>query len=430
MAADPALRKLYVLGANGSLTVVNGDTNEVAAIEMQWLGFGGGRCGGCLSGQGHTPAVNPNNHMVYLPAGGGMVRVVNGYDNSGVGSVAVGGEPLAAAVMPTSNLVYIANNTSTIPVINSNTNTVFAEISLAGSNAGGNAPVIDVQCDTCGNLVYALRGDGCVSIIDGATHRLKKTFRPEGGAAAIAVDSFLGLLYVIDSAGCAVNVYNTCKRVGVLPVPVHMNMRLSALAVNSVTHLVYIADSGCGVAYIADGGMGNLVATVPVGGDPFAAAVLCCDQECPPGSGCNCGESSAAAMGILTVGGNAQPLVCAVCVAFPNILLEEGGAAFLGDDTHVEIRTPGLYSLTVRVPLRSVENGAFELRYALCVNNAAVFEDRLMGAGPAFQTGFGQFYVRLAPGDVISVPVASYEADCPEGQQIVNAYLAVLRLGK
>jgi len=425
MAADSTLRKLYVQGTDGSLTVVDGDANAVA-------GFGSWRESSAASfAQKRTPAVNPSNHLVYVPVDG-VVRVLNGYDNSSVTHISVGGDPSVAAVMPNTNLVYIANHTNTIPVINSNTNTIYTEIKLSGPAARDNAPVVDLQCDVCCNLIYALRGDGSITVINGVCNQPENTFLPEGGATAMAVDSFLGLLYVIDSGGRAVEVFNACKPVGALPISVNRSTRLSALAVNNTTHLVYVADGGNNTAFVADGGSRSLVATVPVGGNPFAAAVLCCEADCPPGSGdCGCCGESTPGPGVFAAEGTVQPLDGSACIAFPNILLDEGGVALLCDPAHAEIQKPGLYALTVRIPVHSA-GGDFDLRYALCVNDAAVFEDRLAclnGCGPSYQTGFGHFYVRLAACGCVSLPVLSFTSENPAAQQLMRAYLAIARLG-
>jgi hypothetical protein len=401
-----------------------------------------GGCANCNCGQERSPAVNPNNHLVYVPGSGGMVHVFSGYDNSSVGTVYVDGNPTAAAVNPNTNLVYIANNTGTIPVVNSNTNTVVSEVRPPSC-----VPVVDIQVNPCTNQIYALRRDGSILIINGTCNCVENTFRPDCGASAIALDPSLGLLYAINSSHRAVSVFNACDFIGTLPLPVNGKTHLSSLAVNSATHLVYVTDSGNNVTFVADGGMRTLVETAPVGSAPHGAAVLACDGECPTGGGCcgNCGgsgcsgscsnaapivQAAPAPFGIFTAGNAEQPLYtggdAGGFVEFSNVLLDEGDIALQRDAAHIEVQQPGLYELTARVPLHSAA-GAFRFRCALQINGAAVFEETLLGGGA--QTGHGQFYARLAKGDSLSVPILEYSTQTPQGERIVNPYLALRLIG-
>ena len=273
LAADPALRKLYVTDAHdGSLRVVDAGTGAVTASIPVGKGAG-------------FPAVNPNNRLVYVPvSGSGAVAVVNGFTDTVLSAVPVGGAPLAAAVNPRTNLVYIATGAGTVPVINSNTNAIFAQVPLPGGLTAR-----DVTADACNNRVYVLCDDGCVVQVNGTTNAVEEVFRPGEGASAAALDPGLGLLYL--ASGSEVLVYGLCtlKQAGTLPLPPAAQPR--RIAVNGITHLVYITDAN-GTVYAADGGANSLVRAVTGGARPLDVAVLNCEAGCP-----SCGNVCGGACG-------------------------------------------------------------------------------------------------------------------------------------
>ena len=270
LAADPALRRLYVTDADdGYLRVVDADTGSVTA--MIPVGAGAG-----------FPAVNPNNRLIYVPVASGSVVVINGFTDSVLTAVTVGGTPTAADVNPRTNLVYIANGTGTIPVINSNTNAVFAQVTLPEGLTAR-----DFAVDPCGNNIFVVCGDGSVVMVNGTINAVDKVFRPVQGAVAAALDPGLGLLYL--ASGNQVLVYDlcTCEAVGALPLDAPPAQQPQRIAVNGITHLVYVTDAN-GVTYVADGGANSLVSAVTGGAQPYDAAVLNCEAECPA-CGCACG---------------------------------------------------------------------------------------------------------------------------------------------
>jgi len=281
LAADPGLRKLYVTDAAGSnLWAVDAGSGAVTAVPV---GAGAG-----------FPAVNPNNRMVYVPLAGGSVAVVNGFDNQLLSSVPVGGTPTAAAVNPRTNLVYIANGTGTVPVINSNTNAVFAEVTLPDGLTAS-----DVSIDPCSNCVYVLCADGSMAVVNGSTNEVQKVFRPGEGATALALDQGLGLLYL--ASGSQVLVYDMCtfEEVGALDLGLPAGAQARRIAVNGITHLVYVTDTN-GTVHVADGGANTQVNSFPGSAQPYDAAVLNCEPPCPScGGPCCCEKGSTGAAAAL-----------------------------------------------------------------------------------------------------------------------------------
>ena len=268
LAADPGLRKLYVTDACGPcLWVVNADTGAAAGVHV---GAGAG-----------FPAVNTNNRLVYVPLAGGSVAAVNGFTNQLLSVVPVGGTPMAAAVNPRTNLVYIANGTGTAPVINSNTNTIFARIQLPGGLTAS-----DVAADPCGNNIFVLGAEGSVAVVDGTSNAVREVFRPGQGAAAMALDPGLGLLYL--ASGNQALVYSLCTytQAGVLALELPPGAQALRLAVNGLTHLVYVTGSD-GMVHIADGGANVPVNSFPGGAQPYDVAVFDCEAPCPA---CGCSQ--------------------------------------------------------------------------------------------------------------------------------------------
>ena len=273
LAADPGLRRLYVTDTDsGTLRIIDANTGEVTAPVPVGAGAG-------------FPAVNTNNRLIYVPvADGGSVAAVNGFNGRVICHVSVGGAPVSAAVNPRTNLVYIANGTDSVPVVNSNTNTVFARIRLPDG-----LKARDAACDPCGNNVYILCGDGSVVLVCGTGGTAERVIRPAQGASALALDQGLGLLYL--ASGSRVLVYDMCKfrQVGALPLGNPPAAQPRRIAVNSVTHLVYVTDAN-GFIYIADGGTNTQVAALPGGAQPYDIAVLNCEAPCPPCGNNRCGD--------------------------------------------------------------------------------------------------------------------------------------------
>jgi len=198
---------------------------------------------------------------------------VNGFNDQLLSFVPVGGAPAAVTVNPRTNLVYVANGTNTIPVINSNTNAIFAQVSLPdGLTARGSV------AEPCGNNIFVLCNDGSVALLNGTSNTVECVFRPGEGASAAAVDPGLGLLYL--ASGNEVLVYGLCtlNQVGVLSMSTPPPAQVMRMAVNGITHLVYITDA-YGTAYIVDGGANTQVNAVA--GGARDVAVLNCEAPCP-----------------------------------------------------------------------------------------------------------------------------------------------------
>ena len=289
LAADPALRKVYALAQDGILTVIDGNANTVETTIA--LPTSGSRTAVPI-------AVNPNNHLVYIPnPTEEAVDVVDGRTDTLLTVVPVDGNALSAAVDPRTNLVYIGT-TNGITVINSNSNQVVTQL-LPGTE------VTTVLADACTCRILASDNFGNLYAIDSRTGSVIDAELLSGGIRAMALDASLGLLYVIDSLGNEVGVYDVCtlQQVGTLPLSTGGGSNLTGIAVDSRNHLVYVADSGLNQTYVVDGGMNQQLAVVPAtgGGSQLAtAAALACPgpcSKCCSGGGGGGGEGPTGATG-------------------------------------------------------------------------------------------------------------------------------------
>ena len=425
LAQDCALCRVYAVNAQGSLLSVI-DTATLKLIANVPLGTAAR-----VSASVVHPAANPNNHSVYIPVPGqGSLAVVSGFDNSVITTVGVGGSPVAAAVSQRTNLVYVANNTNTIPVINSNNNSVFTNIVLPGS-----AVVTDITADSCDNKIYALRSDGSIAVINGASNTVCDIITPPGGAAVIALDPSIALMYVINQARNEVLIYDTCtlQQIGTLDIPSNADTQFTQLAVNYLTHLVYVTDSGNNKTFVVDGGLNSVVAEVPQSGNAIVA--LNCNLNCPVCSrgGCCCCDTPAtseAALGILTLSGDEQVPASGQPVRFCQIKLDQGNIAQALGENRVQVQQSGVYELHLRLPLCATQPGSCYLHYAMRVNDNILLEDELHHNGDGqLRTAHAHHYERLSPGDIITVPVINYRPN-HRTDVMKQAYLSVRLIGQ
>ena len=269
LAADPALRKVYALMPDGTLAVIDGNTNTVIATIA-------------LSPGSYTSAlpfaVNPNNHLVYIPnPGTDLVNVVDGRTNTLLGTLVVDGGTFGAAVDPSTNLVYVGT-TNGITVINSNSNQVVTQL-LPGTE------IAELHADVCTCRIIARDFSGNLYSLNARTGAVIDTVNLPDGAGAMGLDASLGLLYVVNPTTQEVGVFDVCtlQQVGTLPLSTEGGSALSSIAVDSRNHLVYVVDSGLNQTYVVDGGMNQELAVVPAtepGSQLAVATTLACPGPC------------------------------------------------------------------------------------------------------------------------------------------------------
>jgi len=279
LASDPALRKVYALSADGTLTIIDGSTNTM--IDTFHLP-------GSYSDTSSF-AVNPNNHLVYIPNQGGQsVVVVDGRTDTVLTEVFIDAVPHSITVDPSTNLVYVGTNDG-ISIINSNSNEVVFPTLLPGTD------IRSILADMCTcRIVAADSQGGTLYTLDSRTGAVIDTVQTY--ARGLALDASLGLLYAIDSPRHNVEVLDICtlQLAGFLPLSTDARSNLSDIAVDSRNHLVYVTDVGESQTYVVDGGMNQELAVVPSVGLASLSAVttLACPGACAKCCGGSGGEGA------------------------------------------------------------------------------------------------------------------------------------------
>ncbi len=141
VAVNPGTNKVYVANYNGTVTIINGNTDTV----LNTVGVVGGNCYNAV-------AVNPKSNLAYAVnyiANSGSVSVIDD-TNTIIKTVATGGQPVGLTVNPVSGKVYVANNQSgynSVTVIDGGNN-----FSVSTLNVGAQPRAVAVNLTT--NTVY------------------------------------------------------------------------------------------------------------------------------------------------------------------------------------------------------------------------------------------------------------------------------------
>ncbi len=219
LAINASANRVYVLDANHKLVVIDGATDAILANVST----------------GTTPSaivVNPATNRIYVAnASSYTVTVVDGASNAVLATVSTGLIPLAIAVNPATNKIYVSNfNSGSVTVIDGATN---ATTTVA---VGPNSRPRDLAVNPSTNKVYVtnLGGFGSVAVIDGLTNTVSATLSGFWSAAPTAGPS-------------------------------------AYVAVDPGNNRVYV--TGYNTVMVFNGVNDNLLATLPVGGGPFALAV-------------------------------------------------------------------------------------------------------------------------------------------------------------
>ena len=175
---------------------------------------------------------------------------------SAVATVAVGGNPVAAAVNPITGTVYVANAaTNNVTAIDGAT---YAAVSIAaGTSPSG------IAVDPNANRIYvANRGSNNVTVIDGSTNATSTVTAGEG-PQAIVLNPVTGRIYVANAASITVIDGKTLAASPFATTP-----DLQSIAVNPVNGRVYAGylAAGVGGVLVFDGATGTQLAAVPIPG--------------------------------------------------------------------------------------------------------------------------------------------------------------------
>ena len=264
VAVNPVTKKVYVTNEfSNTLSVINGVTDSKAdTISVGSFPYG--------------VAVNPFNDRVYVTnRGSNTVSVIDGPTSTKLSNISVGNSPVGIAVNPSSNWIYVANiNSGTVSVMDGITNKVTDTITV------GKAPY-GVAVNPVTNKVYVTNiQSNSISVIDGKTNKVTGTITVGTSPVGVSANPVTNKVYVTNIQSSTVSVIdgktnrvvNTIivnpslgrpKTLGdpVLNMPILVKFPLiaSLVAVNSVSNMVYVTNTGSDIVSIIDGNKDKMI---------------------------------------------------------------------------------------------------------------------------------------------------------------------------
>src|SRR6476620_9485427 len=222
VAVNPVTKKVYVTNEfSNTLSVISGVTDSKAdTVSVGSFPYG--------------VSVNPFNDRVYVTnRGSNTVSVIDGPTSTKLSNISVGNSPVGIAVNPSSNWIYVTNiNSGTVSVMDGITNKVTDTITV------GKAPY-GVSANPVTNKVYVTNiQSSTVSVIDGKTNRVVNTIivNPSLGRPKTLGDPVLNM-----------------------PILVKFPLIASLVAVNSVSNMVYVTNTGSDIVSIIDGNKDKMI---------------------------------------------------------------------------------------------------------------------------------------------------------------------------
>jgi YVTN family beta-propeller protein len=191
-----------------------------------------------------------------------------------------GTNPYAVATNIVTNKVYVANLGGTITVIDGATNRVVTELTtgVMGARCGA------VAVDPVTNLIYvtdggadavASNGAPYVTVIDGSSDTVLPPVSVGNTPRGIAVNTVTHLVYVTNYNDNTVSVINGTNKASItVSAPLTVGANPYAVAVNSVTNFVYVGNKGGGTLTVIDGSQNSVIQNIPgTGSSPSAVAI-------------------------------------------------------------------------------------------------------------------------------------------------------------
>ncbi len=248
VAVNPITNEIYVDNSYNNVTVIDGTTNNVTTTIQ--IPVGGG-------------AVNVNTNKIYESSccGNSVVSVIDGSTNVVTDTISAGTELSGSiAVNPNTNMIYASTvcvgcgkNTSVL-VIDGATNNVVTKIAIpfVWQSLGINPNT---------NKIYAASGSN-VYVIDGSTNQITTTiYGIIGGKPAIAVNSNTDMIYVADSKNNLVNVIDGKTNSVVNKIAVGTSP--FDVGINQNTNKIYVVNSGDNTVSVIDGNTSSTAPSTP-----------------------------------------------------------------------------------------------------------------------------------------------------------------------
>jgi YVTN family beta-propeller protein len=237
IAVNPSANWIYVTNINSNtVSVIDGITNKVTTnIAVGRIPYG--------------IAVNPINNKVYVTnIGSDSISVIDALKNKVTANITGGKRPAGIAVNPTTNTIYVTNHASnTVSVINGTTN-----IAVGKRPAG-------IAINPITSKVYVTNiKSSTVSVIDGITHKI---------AATIAVNPSLAGSYRIRDPVLSMHITTKFPLIA------------SLVAVDDITNMVYVTNTGSNTVSIIDGSTDSVVVKVGFNINPPNSGNIQCNGQ-------------------------------------------------------------------------------------------------------------------------------------------------------
>jgi len=267
------LRSVYLLSASGLLIVIDSNTGSIwSTLQLPNGNYAHA-----------TVAPNSNNNLIYIASPENpFVVVVNGNTSEIIATIPTPGSTGFVATNPATNLVYVSASAGA-DIIGGNTNTVLGSIISDDGNELRN-----FLPDSCNNQIIAQSGPNNLVVIDGRANQVLENASVPDGIRAMALDSGLGLLYVISANGNAVHVFDACslEYLADLASGETTQSNFISIDVDQRNHLVYVTDANGHQTHLIDGSLNQAITIIPGTGSDFCVTLSCSStcRFCPGGA--------------------------------------------------------------------------------------------------------------------------------------------------
>jgi YVTN family beta-propeller protein len=217
--------------------------------------------------------------MGFLLALAGILVVTSAFGQTSTFISTAGTSPYGIAVNIVTNKVYVANLGGTITVIDGATNRVLKELTpVSGARCSA------VAIDPVMNLIYVTDGGAAVSgspgvpyvtVIDGSNDSVIANVSVGTSPRGIAVNTVTHLIYVTNYLSNNVSVIDGSNKASIaVAATLTAGVNPYAVAVNSVTNFVYVGNQGDNTITVIDGSVNSPRYTLSESGtSPAAVAV-------------------------------------------------------------------------------------------------------------------------------------------------------------
>jgi len=284
VAVNPVTKKIYVRDEfSNTVSVISGTSNTVeSTITVGSFPYG--------------VAINPFDSRVYVTnRGSNTVSVIDGSTNTKLHNITVQNSPVGIALNPSANWIYVTNiNSNTVSIIDGITDKVIANITVGKIPYG-------VAVNPITKKVYVTNiGSNTVSVIDGLKNKVTANITVGKNPVGIAVNPTTNKAYVTNIESNTVSVIDaiTDKVIGTItvnpslggsykihdpilsmPITAKFPLIASLVAVNDLSNMIYVTNTGSDTVSIIDGNIDSIVVKVSFNINPPNPGDIQCNGQ-------------------------------------------------------------------------------------------------------------------------------------------------------